>query len=200
MVREEIGVAGGTAALIAVLIMIIILAVLALVVVNALTLSKEQLVFGLVVYGFVASILPVWMLLTPRDYLSTFMKIGVIVLLAVGLLIATPTLQNQVGRLPRPLPSRVHRADVAPGLRATPDRSPGELDAVPLLLSGTALAQGWTSSSGATAGPASTLPSTPKREPWQGQSHDFSASLKRTVHPRWVQRADTACSAPAVSR
>ena len=34
------------------------------------------------VYGFIASILPVWMLLTPRDYLSTFMKIGVIVLLA----------------------------------------------------------------------------------------------------------------------
>ena len=36
------------------------------------------------VYGFVASILPVWMLLTPRDYLSTFMKIGVIVLLALA--------------------------------------------------------------------------------------------------------------------
>ncbi|MGQ2913314.1 MAG: carbon starvation CstA family protein [Aeromicrobium sp.] len=156
MVREEIGVIGGTAALIAVFaIMIIILAVLALVVVNALaespwgvfsigltipialfmgfylryirpgrvlevtvigvvllllaiigggwidqtgladtlTLSKESLVVALVVYGFVASILPVWMLLTPRDYLSTFMKIGVIVLLAVGLVIAAPTLQ-----------------------------------------------------------------------------------------------------------
>ncbi|MCW2841386.1 MAG: carbon starvation protein CstA [Aeromicrobium sp.] len=156
MVREEIGVVGGTAALIAVFaIMIIILAVLALVVVNALaesawgvfsigltipialfmgfylrylrpgrvlettaigvvallvaivgggyveqlglegalTLSKENLVFALVVYGFIASILPVWMLLTPRDYLSTFMKIGVIVLLAVGLVIAAPVLQ-----------------------------------------------------------------------------------------------------------
>ena len=156
MVREEIGVVGGTAALIAVFaIMIIILAVLALVVVNALaespwgvfsigltipialfmgfylryirpgrvlevtgigvvllllaiigggyvdqtglaetlTLSKESLVVALVVYGFVASILPVWMLLTPRDYLSTFMKIGVIVLLAVGLVVAAPTLQ-----------------------------------------------------------------------------------------------------------
>jgi carbon starvation protein len=156
MVREEIGVVGGTAALIAVFaIMIIILAVLSLVVVNALaespwgvfsigltipialfmgfylryvrpgrvlevtaigvvllllaiigggwvdqsgladtlTLSKESLVVALVVYGFVASILPVWMLLTPRDYLSTFMKIGVIVLLAVGLVIAAPTLQ-----------------------------------------------------------------------------------------------------------
>jgi carbon starvation protein len=61
---------------------------------DALTLSKETLTLCLVVYGFVASILPVWMLLTPRDYLSTFMKIGVIVLLAVGLVIAAPTLQN----------------------------------------------------------------------------------------------------------
>ena len=62
---------------------------------SALTLSKEQLTLALVVYGFVASILPVWMLLTPRDYLSTFMKIGVIVLLAVGLLFAAPVLQNE---------------------------------------------------------------------------------------------------------
>ena len=62
---------------------------------DTLTLSPEKLVIGLVVYGFVASILPVWMLLTPRDYLSTFMKIGVIVLLAIGLIIATPALQNQ---------------------------------------------------------------------------------------------------------
>ena len=62
---------------------------------ETLTLSPEKLVLALVVYGFVASILPVWMLLTPRDYLSTFMKIGVIVLLAVGLVIATPVLQNQ---------------------------------------------------------------------------------------------------------
>ena len=62
---------------------------------DTLTLSKETLVLCLVVYGFVASILPVWMLLTPRDYLSTFMKIGVIVLLAVGLVIARPVLQNE---------------------------------------------------------------------------------------------------------
>lgn len=157
MVRDEIGVIGGTAALVAVFaIMIIILAVLALVVVNALaespwgvfsigltipialfmgfylrylrpgrvmevtaigvalllaaivvggwiddtalgeslTLSHETLTICLVVYGFVASILPVWMLLTPRDYLSTFMKVGVIVLLAVGLVVARPVLEN----------------------------------------------------------------------------------------------------------
>ena len=62
---------------------------------DTLTLSKEWLVVALVVYGFVASVLPVWLLLTPRDYLSTFMKIGVIVLLAIGLLIARPVLQNE---------------------------------------------------------------------------------------------------------
>jgi carbon starvation protein len=60
-----------------------------------LTLSPRQLVVALVAYGFVASILPVWMLLTPRDYLSTFMKVGVIVLLAVGVVIASPTLQTK---------------------------------------------------------------------------------------------------------
>jgi carbon starvation protein len=62
---------------------------------QALTLDKETLTICLAIYGFVASILPVWMLLTPRDYLSTFMKIGVIVLLAVGLVIAAPNLQNE---------------------------------------------------------------------------------------------------------
>ena len=59
------------------------------------TLSPETLVLCLVVYGFVASVLPVWMLLTPRDYLSTFMKIGTIALLAVGLLLARPVLENR---------------------------------------------------------------------------------------------------------
>jgi carbon starvation protein len=59
------------------------------------TLAPETLVFCLIIYGFVASVLPVWMLLAPRDYLSTFMKIGTIVLLAVGLLLARPVLQNE---------------------------------------------------------------------------------------------------------
>src|SRR5687768_17313627 len=62
---------------------------------EALTLSKEWLVLALVIYGFVASVLPVWLLLTPRDYLSTFMKIGVIVLLAIGLLVARPVIQAE---------------------------------------------------------------------------------------------------------
>ena len=158
MAREEIGVVGGVAALVAVFsIMIILLAVLALVVVNALagspwgtfsvamtipialfmgfylrtlrpgrviettvigvtllllaiigggyiagsplsaafTLSPETLVFCLVIYGFIASVLPVWMLLAPRDYLSTFMKVGVIALLAVAVLVTAPLLQAE---------------------------------------------------------------------------------------------------------
>ncbi|MEU5592859.1 carbon starvation CstA family protein [Streptomyces sp. NPDC020298] len=155
MARDEIGRAGGVAALVAVFaIMIILLGVLALVVVNALahspwgtfsvamtvpialfmgfwmhrirpgrvleasligvallllaiaggswiqnsslagafTLSPTTLVFCLIGYGFVASVLPVWMLLAPRDYLSTFMKIGTTGLLAAGVVVAAPVL------------------------------------------------------------------------------------------------------------
>ena len=44
-------------------------------------------------YGFVASVLPVWLLLAPRDYLSTFMKVGAIALLAVGICLARPLMQ-----------------------------------------------------------------------------------------------------------
>jgi carbon starvation protein len=158
MARDEIGLFGGVAALVAVfLIMIILLAVLALVVVNALgespwgtfsiamtipiallmgfylrvfrpgrvietsvigvallllaivlggliegsrladavTLSREALVFWLVAYGFAASVLPVWMLLAPRDYLSTFMKVGTIALLALGILLTLPVIRNE---------------------------------------------------------------------------------------------------------
>ncbi|MFF1386031.1 carbon starvation CstA family protein [Arthrobacter sp. NPDC058288] len=154
MAREELGVIGGTAALIAtLLIMVIIVAILALVVVNALaespwgvfsvgmtipialfmgvylrflrpgkvlevsligfvllmaaiigggavagtewgaaffTLDKVTIAWGLVVYGFIAAILPVWLLLAPRDYLSTFMKIGVIVMLALAIIVVRP--------------------------------------------------------------------------------------------------------------
>ncbi|MEU3302791.1 MULTISPECIES: carbon starvation CstA family protein [unclassified Streptomyces] len=57
------------------------------------TLEPGTLVIWMVVYGFFASVLPVWLLLAPRDYLSTFMKVGTIVLLAVGVLIAAPTLK-----------------------------------------------------------------------------------------------------------
>ncbi|WP_313280415.1 carbon starvation CstA family protein [Timonella senegalensis] len=154
MAREELGVIGGTAALIATLtIMIIIVAILALVVVNALGesawgvysvgltipialfmgvylrylrpgrvmevsvigfvllmfaiisgrwvaetawgaeflhLDKTALAWFIIVYGFIAAVLPVWLLLAPRDYLSTFMKIGVIGLLAIAILVVRP--------------------------------------------------------------------------------------------------------------
>ncbi|MDJ0458042.1 carbon starvation CstA family protein [Arthrobacter sp. NQ7] len=154
MARDELGVIGGTAALIATLvIMIIIVAILALVVVNALAesswgvfsvsmtipialfmgcylrffrpgkvteisiigfilligaiigggaiagtgwgaaffhLDKVTIAVGIIIYGFIAAILPVWLLLAPRDYLSTFMKVGTIVMLAVAIIIVRP--------------------------------------------------------------------------------------------------------------
>jgi carbon starvation protein len=154
MARDELGVIGGTAALIATLaIMVIIVAILALVVVNALAespwgvfsvgmtipialfmgcylrffrpgkitevsiigfvlliaaivgggaiagtewgaeffhLEPLPLAIGIVVYGFIAAILPVWLLLAPRDYLSTFMKIGTIVMLALAIIVVRP--------------------------------------------------------------------------------------------------------------
>jgi carbon starvation protein len=60
---------------------------------EAWTFTPVQLVWALIIYGFVASVLPVWMLLAPRDYLSTFMKIGTVVLLAIGIAIVLPELQ-----------------------------------------------------------------------------------------------------------
>jgi len=57
------------------------------------TFSGEAIAIMMIVYGFVASVLPVWMLLAPRDYLSTFLKIGVIFGLALGILIVAPDLQ-----------------------------------------------------------------------------------------------------------
>ncbi|MCU1574928.1 MAG: carbon starvation protein CstA [Micrococcaceae bacterium] len=154
MAREELGVIGGTAALVAtLLIMIIIVAILALVVVNALGesawgvfsvsmtipialfmgcylrfwrpgkvtevsiigfvlliaaiigggmvagtdwgsaffhLDRTTIAWGIIIYGFIAAVLPVWLLLAPRDYLSTFMKIGTIVMLAVAIIVVRP--------------------------------------------------------------------------------------------------------------
>ncbi|WP_308797257.1 carbon starvation CstA family protein [Agromyces silvae] len=154
MARDELGRVGGTAAMIAaLLIMIIIVAILALVVVNALGespwgvfsvsmtipialfmgvylrfirpgritevsiigfvllmlaiigggwvastewgyamfhLDRTTIAWGIIIYGFVAAVLPVWLLLAPRDYLSTFMKIGVIVMLAGAVVLVRP--------------------------------------------------------------------------------------------------------------
>ena len=55
--------------------------------------SGLSLAYGMIAYGFIASVLPVWMLLCPRDYLSTFMKIGTILLLALGILLVLPPLK-----------------------------------------------------------------------------------------------------------
>jgi len=157
MAREEIGKAGGLAALLAVMmIMVILLAVVALVVVNALknspwgtftiaatmpiavfmglylrylrpgrvlevsaigfllvllsilggryvaqsaaiapwfTYGPLALALAIIVYGFLASALPVWLLLAPRDYLSTFVKLGVVLMLGVGVVFVRPELQ-----------------------------------------------------------------------------------------------------------
>jgi len=154
MARDELGRIGGTAAIIAsLLIMLIIIAILALVVVNALgespwgvfsvgmtipialfmgvylrylrpgkitevsvigfilliaaivaggwvaetpwgaelfTLDRTTIAWGIIIYGFIAAVLPVWLLLAPRDYLSTFMKIGVIVMLAGAIVLVRP--------------------------------------------------------------------------------------------------------------
>jgi len=53
-------------------------------------LDKRSLALAIIVYGFVASVLPVWLLLAPRDYLSAFVKIGTVLLLAAGLLWVRP--------------------------------------------------------------------------------------------------------------
>ncbi|MBF6069239.1 MULTISPECIES: carbon starvation CstA family protein [Nocardia] len=57
------------------------------------TLSRTTIAWLLIGYGFLASVLPVWLLLAPRDYLSTFMKIGTIGLLAIGILVTMPVLK-----------------------------------------------------------------------------------------------------------
>src|SRR5262245_1023203 len=56
------------------------------------TLSAAGLAIAIIVYGFAASALPVWLLLAPRDYLSTFVKLGTIGLLAVGIVVMHPTM------------------------------------------------------------------------------------------------------------
>ena len=78
-------------------------------------------------YGFVASVLPVWLLLAPRDYLSSFMKIGTIAMLVVGVIIVNPVLQmpafTQLHRRRRPdraraaVPVRLHHDRLRRDLR-----------------------------------------------------------------------------------
>ena len=80
----------------------------------------------LIGYGFVASILPVWLLLAPRDYLSTFLKIGTIVGLAIGIVVVPPDLQmpaltqlhrrHRPGLVGRAVPVPVHHHRLRRGL------------------------------------------------------------------------------------
>lgn len=60
------------------------------------TLNKQQLSIALPLYGFIAAVLPVWLLLAPRDYLSSYMKIGTIGALALGILIVHPDISLPV--------------------------------------------------------------------------------------------------------
>jgi len=57
------------------------------------SLTREQTIISLGVYGFIAAVLPVWLLLGPRDYLSSFLKIGTVALLIVSVCVANPALQ-----------------------------------------------------------------------------------------------------------
>ena len=57
------------------------------------SLTGPQLAWAMIIYGFFASVLPVWMMQAPRDYLSTFLKIGTIVGLAIGILVTLPDLR-----------------------------------------------------------------------------------------------------------
>ncbi|HUA57802.1 MAG TPA: carbon starvation CstA family protein, partial [Verrucomicrobiae bacterium] len=59
----------------------------------AFTIGAMSLAIAIIVYGFLASSLPVWLLLAPRDYLSTFVKLGVIAMLALGIFFVRPELQ-----------------------------------------------------------------------------------------------------------
>jgi carbon starvation protein len=58
-----------------------------------LTFSSKTLIYALCVYGFAASVLPVWMLLVPRDYLSAYMKLGTLAVIVVGIIIVNPELR-----------------------------------------------------------------------------------------------------------
>jgi carbon starvation protein len=59
------------------------------------TYTAPQLAWAVIVYGAIASMLPVWLLLAPRDYLSTFLKIGVVAALAIGIYVVMPDLRMQ---------------------------------------------------------------------------------------------------------
>ena len=57
------------------------------------SLTRESTIIAICAYGFIASVLPVWILLCPRDYISSFLKIGTIALLVIGIIVANPKLE-----------------------------------------------------------------------------------------------------------
>ncbi|MEK6755956.1 MAG: carbon starvation CstA family protein, partial [Bacteroidota bacterium] len=57
------------------------------------TLTREGIIIAIAVYGFIAAVLPVWLLLAPRDYISSYMKIGTVIALVVGVFIVAPELK-----------------------------------------------------------------------------------------------------------
>src|ERR687883_657196 len=100
--RTEISPLSGLVAGVAILFIVVIaLAGLGLVVVNALaespwaasfTFERNTIILLMAAYGFIASVLPVWMLLCPRDYLSSYLKIGTVAFLIIGVIIVAPHL------------------------------------------------------------------------------------------------------------
>ncbi len=91
------------------------------------SLSRDTTVFALAAYGFVAAVLPVWLLLCPRDYLSTFLKIGTILLLVVGVVIANPKLQapavSPVLRIAAAAPTSMGRSSLTSSSASCAERS-----------------------------------------------------------------------------
>ncbi|WP_152362545.1 carbon starvation CstA family protein [Microlunatus speluncae] len=55
-------------------------------------LDRPTIAWGIIIYGFVAAVLPVWLLLAPRDYLSTFMKVGTLIMLAIAIILVRPVI------------------------------------------------------------------------------------------------------------
>src|SRR5436190_12279078 len=77
---------------------------------NTFTLSRNALIILMAAYGFIASVLPVWMLLCPRDYLSSYLKIGTIAFLILGVILVHPTLN-----MPATTPFTAGGGPVIPG-------------------------------------------------------------------------------------
>ncbi len=72
-------------------------------------LDKHGIILAMMAYGFIASVLPVWLLLCPRDYLSSYMKIGTIAVLVAGVIIVNPVLKFP------PLSQFLHGGPIVPG-------------------------------------------------------------------------------------